>query len=128
MMCRWFQCNTCKYRTDTLHKLGIHQEIHSIERPYTCVVCNRGFKQLSQLKNHQLVHAEYQRLDHDSYLSRVCSTCKRVFANVKCLKSHVEAVHGQSKPFKCSYCNHATAWKAMLLLHERTHTGEKPFK
>ncbi|KAL8616276.1 hypothetical protein ACOMHN_056219 [Nucella lapillus] len=127
--CDMFKCDLCEYKTDTLHKLGVHREIHSEHRPYTCDVCGKGFKQLSQMKNHQIIHAEHQRTGRERWFSnKTCEVCKRTFANSKCLKKHVEAVHGQNKPYKCQYCGHTTAWKAMLILHERTHTGEKPFK
>ncbi|KAK7481719.1 hypothetical protein BaRGS_00027092 [Batillaria attramentaria] len=125
-----FQCDSCKYKTDTLHKLGVHQEIHSDSRPYTCDVCGKGFKQLSQMKNHQIIHEEHRQggKNVNWFTSKVCHICNRVFANSKCLKKHVEAVHSKVKPYVCQYCDHTTARKAMMELHLRTHTGEKPFK
>ena len=62
------------------------------------------------------------------YQSQPCELCGRVFANAKCLKTHVEIVHGKEKPFKCTFCNHTCARKAMMELHIRIHTQEKPFK
>lgn len=124
-----FPCNGCDFRTDTIHKLLVHKEIHGDERPYTCDVCWKGFKQFSQMRNHQMIHVEYQSNEADRwYTTKQCDICKRSFANQKCLNKHIQAVHSKIKPYVCSYCGHSTARKAMLQLHLRIHTGEKPFK
>ena len=124
-----FPCNGCDFRTDTIHKLLVHKEIHGNERPYVCDVCWKGFKQFSQMRNHQMIHVEYQSNVVDCwYTTKQCDICKRSFANQKCLNKHIEAVHSKIKPYVCSYCGHSTARKAMLQLHLRIHTGEKPFK
>lgn len=38
--------------------LQAHMEVHSSDRPYTCPQCNKGFKQLAQMKNHQVIHKD----------------------------------------------------------------------
>ncbi|KAK3731788.1 hypothetical protein RRG08_035452 [Elysia crispata] len=128
--CDLLTCSKCNYKTDTPHKMSIHMEIHSDSKPYTCDVCGKGFKQVSQMKNHQVTHVKANSKEVGQYWfnAKKCDVCDRVFANSKCLKKHKEVVHGNYKPFQCTFCNHTTARKAMMELHMRTHTGEKPFK
>lgn len=126
-----FECDICHdFKTDTMSKLLVHKEIHSENRPYTCHVCGKGFRQYSQMKNHEAIHSneDTTRGPEPAKHKRQCDICKRVFATQKCMMVHVEEVHGKNKPFKCSYCGYATSRKAMLISHERTHTKEKPFK
>ncbi|XP_060073820.1 zinc finger and BTB domain-containing protein 24-like [Ylistrum balloti] len=123
-------CDICgKFKTDTMSRLLIHKEIHSVDRPYTCDICGKGFRQFSQMKNHQTIHGEHQEDDPSKWYHRKeCHICKRQYANQKCLIKHIEAVHSKIKPYVCPYCGHTAARKAMMELHIRTHTGEKPFK
>jgi hypothetical protein len=120
----------CNFKTDKVYKLNLHKEIHGEKRPYICDQCSKSFKQLNQLRNHQIIHLDKNANPTDDrwYSSKTCGICKRSFANVKCLNKHIEAVHSKIKPYICQFCGHTAARKAMLQLHLRTHTGEKPFK
>lgn len=35
-----------------------HMAVHNEEFPFMCHYCAKGFKQYSQLKNHQVIHKE----------------------------------------------------------------------
>lgn len=37
-------------------RMKVHIAIHDEEHPFVCHECGKGFKQYSQLKNHQVVH------------------------------------------------------------------------
>ena len=58
-----------------------------------------------------------------------CSHCPARFPYPKSLKQHVSAVHLKERPFKCHFdsCDKAFPSVAYLKVHERVHTGEKPF-
>lgn len=122
------RCAQCEYRTFSAFKLENHARIHSEERDFTCAQCGKGFKQLSQLRNHHVVHLDRKNTPHKRWYSQqTCELCQRTFSDSKCLRKHHQAVHGKVKPYVCSFCGHMSARKAMLQLHLRQHTGEKPF-
>ena len=123
-----FQCPICKdYRTPTQSKLDVHVQIHSEDKQFGCSVCRKRFRQLSQLKNHSVIHVAKTALPF-WYTKKQCEICERYFSDSKCLKKHIQAVHSKLKPYICHVCNHTSARKAMLELHMRQHTGEKPFE
>ncbi|XP_056281672.1 zinc finger and BTB domain-containing protein 24 [Pseudoliparis swirei] len=55
-----------------------------------------------------------------------CEDCGKVFKNHLFLKIH-QRTHTGEKPFRCQVCAKAFTQKHTLLVHQRMHTGEKPF-
>ncbi|XP_011695217.1 PREDICTED: PR domain zinc finger protein 5-like isoform X2 [Wasmannia auropunctata] len=124
-----FTCKICKvYKSATIVKLLTHMRVHSDSRDYKCPDCEKCFKQASQLRNHRIMHLDRKTLEATRwYTSKKCEICGKTYANSKCLKNHIQAVHSKLRPYVCNVCGHASARRAMLQMHLRQHTGDKPF-
>ncbi|XP_060943557.1 zinc finger protein 45-like isoform X2 [Limanda limanda] len=119
-----FICDICGKSFHHACHLTRHELVHQDERPHRCSHCGRGFTQAANLRSHQAVHTGERQL---------CSVCGRSY---RCLKNHVISKHSHELPadqlpardsVTCEVCGKKFPNLPQVKVHQRSHTGEKPF-
>ena len=80
-----------------------------------------SFKTISGCKNHQL---RYHATDADKTFK--CSYCDQRFASNQLRNKHQNLVH--NKRFPCEHCGKTFSEKSRLLIHNRVHSGDRPYE
>ncbi|XP_048344955.1 zinc finger protein 805-like isoform X2 [Sphaerodactylus townsendi] len=113
-----------------------HQRIHIGEQLYCCSDCGKRFPEKSNLIQHQMESSHHSEekificVESGKHFSdgkaHICFPCGKYFKCRSQLLVH-QTTHTEEKPFKCSECGKRFSQSGNLQLHQRTHTGEKPF-
>ena len=68
---------------------------------------------------------EHRNISHSTDEELKCKVCDKRFGGKHRLESHMFR-HGSAQ-FQCSYCDKKLRRKVALVIHEREHTGERPY-
>ncbi|KAK7815766.1 hypothetical protein U0070_025226 [Myodes glareolus] len=119
-----FQCTVCEkaflYEKSFLKHIRHHHGV-ATEVVYRCDTCGQTFANRCNLKSHQ-------RHVHSSERHFPCELCAKKFKRKKDVKRHVLQVHeGGGERHRCDLCGKGLSSKTSLRMHERTHTGDRPY-
>lgn len=98
-------------KEDGEKKAGVKEEIE-------CEYCHKILTSKLSLRNHYKIHTGFDV---------VCEHCGKKFITRRLLLMHCRAKHGYEKTDKCSFCDYRASNAEQVKIHERLHTGEKPF-
>lgn len=92
---------------------------------YACSLCKKMFSMESALEQ----HIENTHIMDPAEL--MCSECNEVLPSKKAMQVHLQNHRNNRlknlKRFECNICGKGCSSQAMLLMHERVHTNERPF-
>jgi len=122
---RPLQCDQCEQSFNDKAGLKVHQEAkHGTGRSFTCDVCGKKFSAarfMTQHRREQHEEGEKRRIK--------CDLCDFSSLGVRNLRKHIKTMHNENVPvFKCSYCSTTSKSKGNIIVHEKIHTGDCPFK
>lgn len=126
---------------------GIHQQVRTVEIPYTCTVrekllgltsafapshrkqnggrpykcteCEKSFFHKAALMNHRRKHKGGQM--------HQCGVCGKSFPHNITLAIH-QRIHTGERPYKCTMCEKSFSQRSHVVRHQKIHTGERPYR
>ena len=121
---KWINCeiDSCdKWFKDNAEKESHNVRAHAGAKNHICEVCSQAFSKKSLLTQH--INMKHSTTDEQI----MCNECGEYFGNNTKLKYHQQLAHRRTEnSYSCRFCDYKTTWKAQLVSHERSHTGEKP--
>lgn len=97
--------------------------IHTLCKPVVCSYCQKTFRKLSLLKNHERLHTGEKPYS--------CTKCSKTYSGKSDLNYHMKKIHlginPHLGPHTCSQCQKCFSTKGTLRAHARLHTGENTF-
>ena len=112
-----FHCDSCE-KTCTTNALLMRHKDYCSGKQYICSICNKNFANRSQLKHHQILHANLR--------AHGCPECGKRFNLASDLRVH-QRIHTGVKAFKCNSCDKSFLTSSGLQSHKNVHTDQKPF-
>ncbi|KAL7303929.1 hypothetical protein TKK_0004047 [Trichogramma kaykai] len=85
-------------------------ELHNQSKPFKCDICDKSFKQKSNLTSH--IHAV-----HDRIKPFECEICHKSFPARSHLKRHIMGVHKRIKRSECEICHKSFSDKGYFKTH-----------
>ncbi|XP_018566056.1 zinc finger protein 37 homolog isoform X2 [Anoplophora glabripennis] len=104
------KCKVCQKNFRDLTQLTVHLRTHTGSKPFSCKLCGKSFRQKHNRDQHLRAHRG------DSTVK--CNVCDKVFSTKYNLKVHVQNTHVK-KP-RCELCGAGFYTKSALIKHLET--------
>jgi uncharacterized Zn-finger protein len=114
-----YACHLCFYKNSDRNSVIAHLKIvHQQNRPFICVLCQKGFPRRADLKKHTQVHLGIRPF--------TCHLCGKSFSRNANLTKHFR-IHQNIKPHTCPTCGMAFGTRMEVKTHQVVHL-DRPFR
>lgn len=115
-----YACTVCPKSFTRISRLKCHMAIHADVRKYLCSKCGKAFYTSHGLKQHALTHKDVAQFK--------CGFCNKIYKSRQSLKEHFRVAHSSNrKLYVCVTCGKRYTARSSLMVHVKTHNGEKPY-
>ncbi|XP_045503658.1 zinc finger protein 391-like [Colias croceus] len=115
-----YSCSLCSKSFTRIYSLRYHMATHSDFRKHLCPKCGKAFFTYNGLSQHLRSHRETAQFK--------CGFCNKTYKSRQSLKEHFRVAHSSNrKLFVCVTCGKRFTAKSTLVMHTKTHTGQKEF-
>ncbi|CAH0402773.1 unnamed protein product [Chilo suppressalis] len=115
-----YSCAVCSKSFTRIYGLKYHMNKHTGARKYLCSKCGKHFLTSNGLRQHSISHKEVAQYK--------CGFCNKTYKSRQSLKEHFRVAHSSNrKLFVCVTCGKSFTAKSTLMMHIRSHNGEKKF-
>ena len=134
---RKMQCKVCSKWVSNAKIMVGHQNMHMGIKPFKCDFCEKSYRTRNNMAAHRKeMHGEEwkaelgKRISEGRKSSNPCPHCGIQFPLQPALNQHLAEIHNdpEAQELQCKTCDKFFRSKKVLENHERTHTGDRPFK
>ncbi|XP_073811816.1 uncharacterized protein [Musca autumnalis] len=138
-------CPLCNHKTSRPSALKVHMELKhgtksseevskplpSENKPYTCDVCERGYRRRDDLSRH--IRRKHKNSKEKPAKAKkceecfLCPYCGQSYNSKKMLDSHL-LIHTGERPYPCGICDKSFKRVKDMKTHQLIHSDEKPFQ
>uniref|UniRef100_A0A2A4J6N3 Protein krueppel n=1 Tax=Heliothis virescens TaxID=7102 RepID=A0A2A4J6N3_HELVI len=117
-----YPCANCGRAFANPSTYKVHMRSHTDEKPHSCPMCDKKYKDSSALKRHiDNAHSQIPRRRERDF---VCEHCGKAFYGKADVIIHMRTHTGET-PYKCTICGAKFTQISGLQRHKKRHTGEK---
>uniref|UniRef100_A0A1Y1JRV8 C2H2-type domain-containing protein n=2 Tax=Photinus pyralis TaxID=7054 RepID=A0A1Y1JRV8_PHOPY len=125
----YLKCQFCELSYSDEWSLAEHIKLHTGQSKHLCTLCSKAFTTSSALTKHISTHNLLTNsVDQSKILA--CDICGKGCSSTALLKAHMKESHANiknaEKSYVCQICDKRYSQNKFLVLHLRSHTGERP--
>lgn len=115
---RIYRCDICDKGFYDRFNHKEHMLIHASEKNFVCPVCHKAFITSRQLTAHSLIHSDKK--------NHICPECGKCFTHHSNLYHHL-FTHGNKRPHVCPTCGRGFNFIGNMQRHKSTHSSDKNY-